>query len=49
MMNVIFTLAAGIIGIGLGIMFMFYKLDRKTYYDVLEKLKLKEAGSLAMD
>jgi sugar (glycoside-pentoside-hexuronide) transporter len=42
-MNVIFTLAAGIIGIGLGIMFMFYKLDRKAYYDVLEKLKLKEA------
>jgi sugar (glycoside-pentoside-hexuronide) transporter len=41
--NVIFTLAAGIIGLGLAVMFLFYKLDRNTYYGILEKLKLKEA------
>lgn len=40
--NIIFTIGSGVIGIALGIMFLFYKLDRDTYYDILEKLKLRE-------
>ncbi len=38
-----FTLYPGIIGIIIGLIFLFcYKLDRNTYYDILQKLKAEQ-------
>ena len=36
------TWAPGIIGVAVGIAFLFYKLDRESYYQVLEQLKARD-------
>ncbi len=42
--NLFFTIIAGALAIIMGLVFLFgYKLDRKTYYDILEKLKIRQA------
>ena len=40
--NNFFTWAPGIIGVAVGIAFLFYKLDRESYYQVLEQLKARD-------
>ena len=37
--NGFFTWAPGVIGIVVGIVFLFYKLNRERYYEILAKLK----------
>ena len=39
--NSFFTWAPGVIGILVGVIFLFYKLDRNTYYKILEQLRAK--------
>ncbi len=39
--NTFFTWLPGVIGIAVGIVFLFYKLDREAYYKVLEQLRAK--------
>ena len=39
--NGFFTWVPGVIGIVVGVVFLFYKLNRERYYEILAKLKEK--------
>ena len=42
--NNFFTLIPGILSVGCGIVFLFYKIDRGTFHDILKQLEARKEG-----
>ena len=40
--NAFFTWAPGVIGVVVGVIFLFYRLNRDRFYEILTQLKAKE-------